>query len=232
MLKALLIAATVAFAGSVNAQTCASYNDTVISPVTFATAADAAPLQNDALRQDEFETAAQFRARIDAGRRAAAGTRYIISVPLHLSEVRYNADAGAFIVRSSAINSVELHWQSAFAGTALEGNGYGNFANTSISLTLSDLEAVFERNSGLRESIFAKGPSSPVVTWSIPVEIEHARKIKDGLKAAIVVHPVARTTKNIGTIARPIEQNIIVGPIYCAFITDYDNRVIFSVTTT
>lgn len=200
--------------GAASAQDCTSLLDTTITPVSFAEASRS--LHAAPLIKDEFETTTAFEARVAAARQNLPST-LAISVELDKDDVTYNADAGEFIVKSSAFGSAYgIDWFSAFynaptkpvgytlsseviglavssketpTGTYMGQNAYG--ASWEIVKIDRNVDAIFDGVAPrFDQKLFGTGYLDDF-SWKIAVPAANARQFKESLRAALIVVPQA-----------------------------------------
>jgi hypothetical protein len=207
----LMLAAT---AWDASAIECQSYVGSRVEATSFDLAARA--LSQVPSARDEFETTAQYQARL-ATALSGVPSQMLISVPLDTSYVTYNADAGRFDIQSYAIRNTNTDYFTVFYGSPFYGTvPFSTLGNIDIVVGSSDEErgtyqgqnaygatwtvtritrtvrAIFDREPRrYTEELFgdrATRGDGPV-RWSIPVAPEQARGLRDRLRAAVVVVP-------------------------------------------
>lgn len=214
--SAAMLAAAMSVAGGAMAQTCDALPTSQIAPVTFDQAVQSLSSSSAALTKDEFETTAQFEARVAAAGSGAPSTM-LISVPVNPEYVTYDADAGAFAIKSYAVANIGADWFTAFYGSphystiehasydnlalvlssddratgAYEGqNAYG--ATWEITRLNRTINAIFEsKPPRYGVNLWGNSSANSSPTWSLPVPVDQARAMKDKLRAAVLIAPKA-----------------------------------------
>ena len=214
LFAAVVAVGSLTAAGGAFAQSCTSLPNTQVSPVTFEQAITAFSGSGAALVKDEFETTAQFEAR-----RAAAGagpTSMVVSLPIDPAYVTYNADAGAFEIKSFAVANIGNDWFTTFYGSPYFGTiATASYDNLAIVLSNEDTNhGSYEAKNGYGatwqvtnvnrhvDTIFESKPprygvslfgneSMAAPVWSLPVPVDQAREFKSKLRAAVVIVPKA-----------------------------------------
>ncbi len=211
---ALLSSAVLAGAGQVSAQTCDALFATKITPVTFSDAVQTLHNKTTPIK-GEFETTDDYNTRV-----AASGSNIpetlIVSVPLDLKMITYNADKAAFEIKTYAVNINGAYWPSAFAGSP-----YANTIPVRSYGDLGQVVATIDRPTGTYtgqnaygvswtvtrvtrrfDGIFEGPPRSygmtlfqpkdgPAPIWEMPVPLDIARALKPRLRAAFLIAPKA-----------------------------------------
>jgi hypothetical protein len=199
-----------------SAQECQSLVGSRVETISFDAAVTA--LSQVPSARDEFETTAQYQARL-AIAMSSVPSRLLISVPLDTRHVTYNADAGRFDIQSYAIRNTNTDYFTVFYGSPFYGSvPFSTLGNIDIVVGSSDEErgtyqgqnaygatwtvtrvtrtvrAIFDREPRrYTEELFgdrATRGDGPV-RWSIPVAPELARGLRERLRAAVVVAPKA-----------------------------------------
>lgn len=236
------------FNGAV-AQDCESLVNTHISPVAVEDAL-AAVRGGRGLVRDEFETTSQFEARVAAANTPVPEIMHI-SVPLDLNYVVYNADEGAFEVKSYGLKNGGLNYYLYLDSQTLGALGVkgsvidfwlgGDRRVTGQSSprmqTVEDTRrAIFERPAADGDDVFG-GTGQ---TWNISVPIDQARGFRERMRAALVVVPKApyyvehRQRSFIEADRGRMIINVtqfMVADIQCAVITDDTNNILLAVPT-
>lgn len=122
------------------AQDCSSYLGQVISPMQFEQAANSMPKIEP---KGEFETSADYNARISAASNTSSQTIFISKSPGNQDYIQYDADNQRFAIMSQAFTFWNLYAWEVFSGTP-----YGTILNAS---TFTNIEV------GLEEEDTAKG---------------------------------------------------------------------------
>lgn len=210
-------AAAVSFAGAASAQNCAGLLNTQIAPVSF----DAATRlfsggSGAAITKDEFETTAQFEAR-QAAARSNMPASLFVSLPVDMDQIAYNADTGAFEIKTYAVANIGADWFTVFygspyyntmgtgiigsalavvlssedrpTGTHMGKNGYG--AEWEITEVHRDVNIIFEGKPANYGSTLFQNNSGPAPIWSLPVPVAEARAFKPKIHAAALIAPKA-----------------------------------------
>lgn len=180
-------------------------------------AESAAVLNADVQPKGEFESSEQYKARLDAGGRQLPATLFV-PVMLDKQYIKYDADAGKFIVEEYAIDNKNLSWNAlqknprapwvsdlpmtnyidlvvkwaeVDEGQYAATNVYG--AKVMVRQTLRRTIGILERPAQGRESLFF--PDSP---WTgtplppiaeIPVDATKAAAWRSNLRAAVLIEP-------------------------------------------
>jgi hypothetical protein len=216
MLKAVALAGAMMVAGTAAkaADACQSYVGTVVQPQSF----DAVALLLKGLPgiKGEFETTADFQARVQAAR-AKLPEHIIIRVPVNSKYVEYDADAGAFKIKSYAIDNENTDYYGTFGygtpfyekvkigstgsnldivvstvdvpqGTYVGTNSFG--ASARIAKVARTTKAIFDRAEARYDEDLFPGLVGNVL-FTIPVAAAQAPAMKSGFRAAVVVAPYA-----------------------------------------
>ncbi len=222
-------------ADAANAQTCDGFVGQSISPVSFDSVISS--VSRLPREKDEFETTAQFEARVTAALGGILST-YIISAQFNAKYAVYDADRQMFTIKSYAIHGVNTSWGAVFGyGSTLYNKVNYSMFDDNVDLVLSSKETVVDRYKGSNafrasatiskidrnvRAIFdrkAKSGENLFFTTTIAeiaANLTNARALKDSFGAAVVVKPkapwFARGTKNWGspTINSPrdIDENV------------------------
>ena len=245
--------AAVCLSGVAQAQTCQSYVGQTITPKTFEQAI--AGFGNVAPK-GEFETTAQYQARIAAG--GTGGPLFISKKPEDTKYFQYDADNQVLNIQSYALHNTNMGWWEAFyeakpaglkastasniavvisqtdkpGGTYSAQNSYG--ASTTVTRIARTSYGIFERDSLSDWVIWQNSKSGHL--GSIPMDIATAQQVKQTLKVAFVVVPKApylvQGTHSVGktTISNPTDITetfkIMIADIQCGLVTDGTNKVL------
>lgn len=259
-MKRIIIAALAASSPvAADAQVCASYVGTSVSPRTFDQAiASIKPVAP----KGEFETSDAYQARLAS---SGGSGPLIISKKIEGAEyIAYNADAGAFEVKSYLFDNTNFSAWEAFyhakvtspkastrdnldvtissnevtTGTYSAQNGFG--AKTLVSKITRTEKAIFEGEPArYGEDLFIADKQG--IFGRVPMSVAEAQAFKPQAKIAIVAVPklpyVVRATYPYGetTISNPtditINATVLVADIQCGLLLNGTNQVIAAFAT-
>lgn len=188
---------------------CKSYIDRVVTPITFG--ALTANLPNTSPK-GEFETTAEYEARLTPASKRASTKPVVVAVPVDRDYVRYEADAGAMFIQSGSFaegryGDDTISDMSGTVGAAETVRGgtpmfhskgaarlvrtYAARSRGGVAFKVTETErttnALYITASKLFP--FARAKVSPVIGFSAPVA--RAPQLKATLKLALVVEPHA-----------------------------------------
>ena len=192
---------------------CSDFTGQTVKPETFAQVVAAI---GNVAPKDEYETTAQYRARIAA---ASPGAQRIISKEVEDRKYfEYDADTGMLRIRSYAIQNKEMNYWSAFYSAHPDGLKASTLSNIAVVVSSSDsaagnyeaensygakvtvqrlnrtTDAIFEREAkNFDEKLFALTIGGPVASYigQIKMTPAEAQAIKPQLRVALVVAPRA-----------------------------------------
>lgn len=255
-MKALHLSAAAAAAfvtSAAQGQTCASYIGQTITPKAFEQAIAAL---GNASPKGEFETTAQYQARIGGG---STGPLIISKRPEDPKFFEYSADAQMLTIKSYAFHNTDAEWWGAFyqakpagitastsfnravvisqtktpTGSYKAQNGFGASAN--VIKVNQVTNSIFETESPYRQwGIFAEENGG--IVGSIPMDVETAQRLKPTLKIAFVAVPkppfLVQGSQSVGetTISNPTDVTerfrILIADLQCGLLTDGTNKVL------
>lgn len=217
ILAKIIAAVTVCAPGAVAAQSCESLLNTQIAPVSFEAAARSLT-GGASLTKDEFETTAQFEERLAAAR-SGMPSSVMVSLPVDMEQISYNADTAAFDIKTYAVANLGADWFSVFygspyyttigsgissgsnalgvvlssednaTGTYTGKNGYG--AEWEITEVTRELQIIFEGKARNYGSTLFQSNAGSAPVWSLPIPVEEARAFKANIRAAALIVPKA-----------------------------------------
>jgi hypothetical protein len=205
--SACIVAST--WASAATAQTCSNYVGQVVAPKTFEQAIAAF---GNVAPKGEFETTAQYQARIATG--GAGGALIVAKKPEDAKYFEYDADNQVLNVKSYAFHNTNMGWWEAFykakpvgvmasassnlaivvsqsekpAGTYSAQNSYG--ASTTVTKINRTTYSIFESEAPLGDRNMFVGEKGGML-GSISMDIATAQRVKPALKIAFVVVPKA-----------------------------------------
>ena len=254
ILAALAVSAPVA----ANAQTCASYVGTTVSPLTFDQALTSIkPVEP----KGEFETSDAYRARLAAS--GASGPLIIAKKIEGAKYLAYNADKGAFDVQSYLFDNTNFSaWDTFYyaksgvkastignldvtisssevtTGSYAAQNGFG--AKATITKITRTEKAIFDRETvGYNEQLFVNNKDG--IIGQVSMSVADAQAFKPQAKIAFVVVPklpyIVRATFPYGktTISNPtdvtVNATVLVADIQCGLLMNGTNQVVAAFQT-
>lgn len=243
-------------ADNAKSATCARYEGTVVKPVTFDVLSQTLP---KAITKGEFETSAQYQARI-----ASTGTRplpasAIIVLPADRTYASYAADSTTMTISSGAFDVGSFSEDTAADVSASFAIGDRDGKGTPVPVTVREtvtgtynaqnlMGATFRVSDITRETKalylttkdlfpFAKRDTSPVMLFDVP--LAGARLMKQTFKVALVIKPqppylLTYTFKGVPpTALKPTHytehSSVILADVQCALVLDSHFRVLGSI---
>lgn len=235
---------------------CKSYVGKLVVPATFNALATTLPKRTV---KGEFETTAQYQARIAATPNSGSANLSVLVLPVDRSFVRYDADIGVMLVSAGALNTGEYSEQTgaeASASLAVRNNvGRGTpvfvgqnekVIRTYVAHNLfgaafrvSEIERTTQalHLTNTRLFPFAKRDTSPIMGFEVPLAA--APRSKQSLRIALAVLPQAPFFLSYifkGPEPTASEPNrytdrasIIVAEAQCALVLNAQNQVLASV---
>lgn len=239
---------------------CAEYVGQTIKPVSFASAV--APISK-LPPKDEFETTADFEKRRASALTSLPSTLVIAKAPEDLKYFQYDAETRKLQIITYAFQNLpfRISWAVSSAGmdekidvsplynvevvvssldkstgTYQATNGYG--AKTEVLKVHRTTAAIFDRKADDWEhaQLFEAADKPPYVVGELEMSPEEARRLKPGLKLALVVTPkapylITGTHEPYKvTMDNPMDITedfaILIADIRCGLVTDAANKVL------
>lgn len=237
---------------------CKSYVGKPVAPTTFAALAVSLP---KVATKGEFETTAQFQARIASTAPRGPAKLAVLVLPVDRSFVRYDADIGAMFVSAGSLNSGEYSDETGaeisaiMATRSISSKGtpvfveqrskvvrtYAaqNLFGASFRVTEIDRTTHAVHLANVRLFPFAKRDSSPIMSFEVSQAL--ARRTKETLRLALIIKPKAPFVLSYtfeGSNPTALEPNhytdratVMVAEAQCALVLDDHNQVIASADT-
>ncbi|MEJ6011524.1 hypothetical protein [Novosphingobium aquae] len=237
---------------------CKSYVGKRVVPTTFNALATILPKRTV---KGEFETTAQYQAKIASTPNHDPANLSVLVVPIDRTFVRYDADIGIMLVSAGALNTGEYSEQTGAEASALLAVGTNASKGTPVFVGQSEriirtyaahnlFGAAFRVSeidrttqalhlTNTRLFPFAKRETSPVMGFEVPLAA--APSAKQSLRTALVVRPQAPFFLSYNfkgpepTASKPngyIDRtSILVAEAQCALVLSAQNQVLASVDT-
>lgn len=237
---------------------CKSFEGKRIVPATFNTLAATLPKRTV---KGEFETTAQYQARIAAMPNSGSANLSVLVLPVDRSFVRYDADIGVMLVSAGALNTGEYSDQTGAeaSATLAVGSLYGkgtpifveqrekvvrsyvahNLFGAAVRVSEIDRTTQALHLTNTRLFPFAKRDTSPIMGFEVPRA--SAPREKQSLRLALVVRPQAPfflsyTFKGPEPTASEPNRytdrsSVIVAEGQCALVLGAQNQVLASIDT-
>lgn len=237
---------------------CKSYVGKRVVPTTFNTLATTLPKRTV---KGEFETTAQYQARIAATPGSGSANLSVLVLPIDRTFVRYNADIGLMLVSAGAVNTGEYSEQTGAEASAwlAVGNNVGKGTPVFVgqnervirtyvghnlfgaAFRVSEIERTTQalHLTNTRLFAFAKRDTSPIMGFEVPLAA--APRSKQSIRIALVVRPQDPFFLSYNfkgpepTSSEPNgytdRASIIVAEAQCALVLSMQNQVLASVDT-
>lgn len=237
---------------------CKSYVGKQVVPTTFNTLATTLPKR---AVKGEFETTAQYQARIAATPNSGSANLSVLVLPVDRSFVRYDADIGVMFVSAGALNTGEYSDQTGAEASATLAVGplYGkgtpifvehrekvvrsyvahNLFGAAVRVSEIDRTTQALHLTNMRLFPFAKRDTSPIMGFEVPKA--SAPHEKQSLRFALVVRPQAPFVLSYTfkgpepTASEPNHytdrSSVIVAEGQCALVLGAQNQVLASIDT-
>lgn len=235
---------------------CKSYVGKRVVPTAFNTLVTTVPKRT---MKSEFETTAQYQARIAATPDNGSANPSVLLLPINRSFVRYDADIGTMFVSAGAFNTGEYSEHTGAEASALLAVGTNAGKGTPVfvgqnervirtyvahnmlgaAFRVSEIERTTQalHLTNTRLFPFVKRETSPVMGFEVPLAA--APSTKQSLRTALVVRPQAPFFLSYNfkgpepTASKPNgytdRASIIVAEAQCALVLSAQNQVLASV---